>query len=168
MCRVWEGGVVGGIRSARASPDTHTHGRRYAQGYSCVRCHYCATHCMAMCNAMGRLLPCHSNRPSPHPARLPAASLTARVRCLYSRAPCMICSLCAHTQLPLYALIAFGCYSLANIGYNLFIFRECGDAKRELDEVPTACGQRGQGAGGQSEAAAWIDRDVHGAPSTYA
>jgi dolichyl-phosphate mannosyltransferase polypeptide 3 len=36
-------------------------------------------------------------------------------------------------SLPFYLLILFGCYSLAAIGYNLLIFRECPDAMKELE-----------------------------------
>lgn len=38
-------------------------------------------------------------------------------------------------QLPLWAVVSFGAYSLASIGYNLFIFRECPEAFSELEQV---------------------------------
>ena len=45
----------------------------------------------------------------------------------------MLCVCCE--QLPLWALVSFGAYSLASIGYNLFIFRECPEAFTELEQV---------------------------------
>lgn len=38
-------------------------------------------------------------------------------------------------QLPIYLLVAFGCYSLAAIGINLFLFRDCPEASVELAQV---------------------------------
>jgi hypothetical protein len=38
-------------------------------------------------------------------------------------------------QAPLYAIILFGCYSLASIGWNLIVFRDCAEADAELRKV---------------------------------
>ena len=38
-------------------------------------------------------------------------------------------------QLPLYAIISFGAYSLASIGYSLFTFRDCPEAYESLMKV---------------------------------
>ncbi|XP_018421373.1 PREDICTED: dolichol-phosphate mannosyltransferase subunit 3 [Nanorana parkeri] len=35
---------------------------------------------------------------------------------------------------PVYLLVAFGCYSLATIGYRVATFNDCEDAARELQE----------------------------------
>jgi hypothetical protein len=44
-------------------------------------------------------------------------------------------------QLPLWCLVAFGCYSLSVIGMNLVRFRDCPEAARELDAVSCVCCQ---------------------------
>ncbi|XP_069735020.1 dolichol-phosphate mannosyltransferase subunit 3 [Phaenicophaeus curvirostris] len=36
--------------------------------------------------------------------------------------------------LPLYLLVAFGCYSLATVGYRLATFNDCEEAAAELQE----------------------------------
>lgn len=36
--------------------------------------------------------------------------------------------------LPVYLLVAFGCYSLATIGYRVATFNDCEDAAKELQE----------------------------------
>ncbi|NXU50163.1 DPM3 mannosyltransferase, partial [Turnix velox] len=36
--------------------------------------------------------------------------------------------------LPLYLLVAFGCYSLATVGYRLATFNDCREAAAELQE----------------------------------
>jgi Dolichol-phosphate mannosyltransferase subunit 3 (DPM3) len=38
-------------------------------------------------------------------------------------------------QSPLYLLVVFGCYALASIGYELFVFRDCDAAAAELSKV---------------------------------
>jgi len=42
-------------------------------------------------------------------------------------------------QLPLWALVTFGAYSLGSIGYSLFTFRDCPDAHAELLQVRFRC-----------------------------
>lgn len=57
------------------------------------------------------------------------------------RVPCSACASlpsCGVGKLPLWVLVSFGAYSLASIGYELFIFRECPDAYRELEKVAHA------------------------------
>ena len=46
---------------------------------------------------------------------------------------CILAAVCY--QLPLWAVVSFGAYSLASIGYNLFTFRECPAAFTELEQV---------------------------------
>ncbi|CAG8526269.1 3791_t:CDS:2 [Cetraspora pellucida] len=42
-------------------------------------------------------------------------------------------------KLPWWALISFGSYSLGNIGYHLYRFRDCNDAYHELmEEIQSA------------------------------
>ena len=38
----------------------------------------------------------------------------------------------------MYLLVAFGCYSLWCIGFNLFVFRDCPEAFHELQQVRLA------------------------------
>ena len=66
---------------------------------------------------------------APHGALHPCASLDETVSCS------LTLSLLALCQLPLWALVSLGTYSLASIGYQLFIFRECPEAFKELEKV---------------------------------
>ena len=42
-------------------------------------------------------------------------------------------------QLPLWALVTFGAYSLGSVGYSLLTFRDCPDAHAELLQVRSCC-----------------------------
>ena len=63
---------------------------------------------------------------------LPSLDLSTCVVCV----TCLCCCVRAgDVQLPLWALVSFGSYSLASVGYNLLTFRECPEASVELEKV---------------------------------
>ena len=65
----------------------------------------------------------------PPAAQLLSVPLLAGTMCKYA------CLGVVVSQLPVYALVVFGCYSLACIGVNLFRFRDCPEAAEELKGV---------------------------------